>query len=279
MMNLIMIDLENYKNKKNLNNNTSLNEETELPFQKVSSPNENNIPIKEGVNAIFEQSPELANIGTQQQYSEYLDTIFKDSKVKDIVYHGSSNIFKEFDESLIGKNTSRNQKGIFFTPNKKIADYLYQGSFEEVFDENGFRSKQKINDGQIISALINLSNIKLNENYVKEKDSIDEYDYEGLLEYDAYIVKLKSEIHILGNKQDIERFNNWVREDVYSSDDRDDQGDGSEQDELGYIEEQNDDTKDFIDQNDLSLLSEEDIIINNKINDLLDNGDIIQYCQ
>lgn len=72
---------------------------------------------------------------------------------------------------------------------------------------------------------------------------------------------------------------NKIPEDVYTSDDRDDQGDGSEQDELGYIEEQNDDTKDFIDQNDLSLLSEEDIIINNKINDLLDNGDIIQYCQ
>ncbi len=46
--------------------------------------------IKEGVEDLFESNPKLSSIGTQEQYSQYLDTIFPNSKVKDIVYHGSS---------------------------------------------------------------------------------------------------------------------------------------------------------------------------------------------
>ena len=38
--------------------------------------------VKSGVSELFESNPELANIGNQQQYSQYLDTIFPDSKVK-----------------------------------------------------------------------------------------------------------------------------------------------------------------------------------------------------
>ena len=43
----------------------------------------------EGIDYVFSQSPELASIGSKAQYLQYLSTIFKTSKVKDIVYHGS----------------------------------------------------------------------------------------------------------------------------------------------------------------------------------------------
>ena len=43
--------------------------------------------IKPGVEELFESNPELASIGTAEQYSQYLDSVFPDSKVKDIVYH------------------------------------------------------------------------------------------------------------------------------------------------------------------------------------------------
>ena len=36
---------------------------------------------------LFEENKELSKIGSKQLYSNYLDTIFPDSKVKDIVYH------------------------------------------------------------------------------------------------------------------------------------------------------------------------------------------------
>jgi hypothetical protein len=47
--------------------------------------------IKEGVEELFESNPELGSIGTPQQYSQYLDSIFPDSKVKGLVYRGSEN--------------------------------------------------------------------------------------------------------------------------------------------------------------------------------------------
>jgi len=44
--------------------------------------------IKPGVEELFNENPELANIGTKEQYSQYLDTIFPNSQVKNIVYRG-----------------------------------------------------------------------------------------------------------------------------------------------------------------------------------------------
>ena len=34
--------------------------------------------IKEGVDFVFEQNPELSKIGSRQQYSQYLNTVFPD---------------------------------------------------------------------------------------------------------------------------------------------------------------------------------------------------------
>lgn len=42
------------------------------------------IEVKQGVDDIFKSNSELSKIGTQEQYSEYLDTIFPDSKIKEI---------------------------------------------------------------------------------------------------------------------------------------------------------------------------------------------------
>lgn len=52
--------------------------------------------VKSGVKELFNENPELANVGTQEQYSQYLDTIFPDSKVKDIVYHSTRRVYKSF---------------------------------------------------------------------------------------------------------------------------------------------------------------------------------------
>lgn len=59
----------------------------------------------EGIDYVFSQSPELASIGNKAQYLQYLSTIFKTSKVKDIVYHdgGRGKIKQEgFRKDLIG---------------------------------------------------------------------------------------------------------------------------------------------------------------------------------
>ena len=47
--------------------------------------------VKPGVQELFDSNPELVNVGTPQQYSQYLDSIFPNSKVKGLVYRGSEN--------------------------------------------------------------------------------------------------------------------------------------------------------------------------------------------
>jgi hypothetical protein len=59
-----------------------------LPENTQVETNQEQVEIKEGVDYVFEQNPELSSIGTQQEYSQYLDSIFPDSKVKEIVYRG-----------------------------------------------------------------------------------------------------------------------------------------------------------------------------------------------
>jgi hypothetical protein len=81
--------------------------------------------INPGVQELFESNPELDKIGTQEQYSRYLDTIFPDSKVKSIVYHGTDNKFEKFHKKYIGKTTKYPSmgylpKGFYFTKDLSI---------------------------------------------------------------------------------------------------------------------------------------------------------------
>ena len=73
---------------------------------------------------------ELSKITPQQKqqalqvYSQYLDTIFPDSKVKDIVYHGTSyGRFDKFSKDELGKNTEApsSLQGFFFSNSKATA--------------------------------------------------------------------------------------------------------------------------------------------------------------
>lgn len=75
-----------------------------------------NSQIKKGVDFVFEQNPQLAEIGTKEQYSEYLDIIFPESKTKDILYHGTKNEFDEFSKEFLGANTGSPSafNGFFF---------------------------------------------------------------------------------------------------------------------------------------------------------------------
>ena len=50
---------------------------------------------------MFEQNPKLSDIGNQQQYSNYLESVFPNSQVKQIVTHFSLNQFDKFDLILV----------------------------------------------------------------------------------------------------------------------------------------------------------------------------------
>jgi len=85
--------------------------------------------IKEGVPELFKENPELASIGTPEQYSQYLDTIFPDSKMKDIVYHGSFYTFDKFSKETKNRTqitSELGRKAFYFSNDKDTAkSYLY----------------------------------------------------------------------------------------------------------------------------------------------------------
>ena len=72
-------------------NGTTLMFKSDAELTEFIRNNQNNLEIKEGVDFVFDQNPKLSEIGTQQQYSEYLDTIFPNKKTM-ILYHGQPEI-------------------------------------------------------------------------------------------------------------------------------------------------------------------------------------------
>lgn len=151
--------------------------------------------IKEGVDFVFEQNPELAKIGNEQQYSQYLETIFPDSKVKDIVYHDTNVKFDKF----------QSKKGIYFNLKKEFgfSNALYKVS-AIINMENPIYSEMDKEHGGKNTKLLYPNNDSV-IGYVEDKNNIGEY-----------IVHTPEQIHILGSKQDIQGFKEFVKKSTES---------------------------------------------------------------
>ena len=161
--------------------------------------------IKSGIEDIFSKNQEISKIGSQQQYSKYLDTIFPGSKVKDIVYHGTLDKFENFNKEQLGKNTNHDRPMGFYFTRKNIAENLY-GSFADISSETGEKEMKK---GNLIHAIINTDN-KYEE--IKEKSDISGYgDY---VDYISHVVFNPEQIHILGSKEDITGFKKFVENNI-----------------------------------------------------------------
>ncbi len=173
------IKIETPEEKENLVN-LKRNEILEMFDDKNENNNEKKEKIKEGVDFVFEQSPELAQIGTKEQYCEYLDTIFPESKVKDIVYHGTINNFDEFNLDYFNSNSgSRDRKdpAFYFTSKKIVAkDFL--------FNKNG----------KILSLLLNIKNPEIIDG--KHKNLIGKRGMTTLIDIPNFINKGKDGIII-----------------------------------------------------------------------------------
>ena len=174
--------------------------------------------VKEGVDFVFEQNPELASIGTQEQYSQYLSTIFKTSKVKDIVYHGTDSKFDTFSDEFLGKkDPGYKGKGFYFWHGKKALEGARHVAFAYL--------NREITSKDIKAALINLKNPKeiVSGDYSNTGKILEGFDGAIEIPYSSekiksrkedtseVMVKSASQIHILGSRQDIEGFKNFVK--------------------------------------------------------------------
>jgi hypothetical protein len=167
---------------------------------------------QEGLDFIFEQNPELANIGTQEQYSMYIDRIFPNSKVEQIVYHGTGSATKL--ESL----TPRDGR-VYFSDDLTASRYADWDATNRLLN-----APEEEANPQLVAAVINLENPVVLDgvNYTETETNrggdgiigLNIKDPLGGLET-QYVVRDTSQIYVLGSKQDIEGFKTFM-EKVYS---------------------------------------------------------------
>lgn len=184
-----------------------------LIYGKVPSANNYEIVadrslVKPGVAEVFNGSKELSDIGNLDQYNAYINTIFPDSKVKDIMYHGAMEHLLPADGKFKGYVT-------YFTTAK---------SYAETF---GFPINRKV-----ISAVVNVQKPYNSPSELadvpEEIHNTDEYtnpriikaqggNYDAVTGIDAgqkegstVAVFEPEQIVILGSKQDQEGFKKYV---------------------------------------------------------------------
>ena len=167
--------------------------------------------VKPGVQELFDSNSELAQIGTPEQYSQYLDSIFPDSKVKDIVYHVGYNNIEKF---------IKRENGIYFTDNLDYAknliiekiksDSLYAGV--EITTEEAEKQLKKY------IVILNSKNIlkipKVNSQIIKDLNKENFDTIKGVEDksqnIESYVVFEPEQIHILSSKKDFEMFRNFI---------------------------------------------------------------------
>jgi len=171
--------------------------------------------VKEGVSELFESNSELNNIGTPEQYSAYLDSIFPDSKVKDIVYHvnKTGNITPidnkafystDFGSWLIELEEMKGKRNpiILNIINPTIVDEQYEFSDKaKKFRESGLGDKFVTPD----------------EVKKENTDSVIGRDSGQGGNEKTYITYKPEQVHALGSKQDIAGFKKFVSDELSTS--------------------------------------------------------------
>ena len=160
-----------------------------------------------------------------QQYSQYLNTIFPDSKVKDIVYHGSIYDNKKFKDST-------RVTGHYFSTTPKEALQHAQRQLPNPDDAVLYNILLNIKNPKVITKPIDYEDLDTEAKIYKD-DTVFGTDYDSLIaekveEYNTtyktpestwlekqIVVFEPEQIHILGSKQDIEGFRKFLQFPMY----------------------------------------------------------------
>lgn len=161
-------------------------------FEEVSRRNRS--LIKEDVNYddvvadLFKIEPELASIGSREQYIEYLKGVFPNSKFKDVVYRGSSLKYDMPNDPTIG---------IYLTIDKRYAKQYGDNVTLAIIDTS---SPLYVSDSP------NYYWKKIND----VKDRLSSYDAVVYNKGEEIVISSKR-VHMLGSKQDIDGFKKYVK--------------------------------------------------------------------
>ncbi len=199
----------------------------EAEHQNVTHTSER-ILTREGVDYVFGQNPELASIGTKEQYAQYLESFFPHSKFKGIVYHGSSASFKDegFKPMKPNFNTLNSIEGVFnFSSDRRFTQQYGSHTYAVILD---IRTPiEEETSGECIDDMDKpLSEALYKTGRLPENEFSPSYD-EALKNADAVINSIsgnnwsippqkivsvfnQKQIHILGSSFDIQKFREFV---------------------------------------------------------------------
>ena len=164
---------------------------------------------KNKIEYVFEQNPELSNIGNEEEYLQYLTTIFPNSKIKDIMFHTSPNIFSKFKDP-----SSSGLSHIWFSE-EPLSDQFGSNVYCVVLDIKNPLDERNPSYGEEIRRYEN----PLNPNWVNNFGTTGElpkFKYDGTIRSSrvdggkSVTVRNPNQIHILGSKQDVIRFKDFV---------------------------------------------------------------------
>ena len=167
----------------------------------------NNNHNQDSIKQVFKDTPELSAIGTVEQYTKYLETIFPNSKVKDILYHSSPNKFEKFRESMFGT---------YFSYQPMVGTYG-DNIYSVIVNVKNPLNKPKPTDNVEIKKTYDKESRNYNNPTFFSPEGIGTYKYDASIERssvtnDGTQIKIRTpeQIHILGSKQDIEGFKKYV---------------------------------------------------------------------
>lgn len=212
-----------------------------FPKSPITTENEaEKIPVKEGVDFVFEQHPELTSIGTKEQYAQYIETIFPDSKFKEVVYHNSEAEFKDegFKPMKPNFDTLNSIEDVYnFSSNRKFTQRYGSNTYAVVLDihnpiedtssgeyaddmdrplsEALFKIGKQIEANPLAPKYDeNLKNTDAVINRISGEDYMEKHPRTGKewgIPPQAIVsVFHENQIHILGSSSDVQRFREFV---------------------------------------------------------------------
>jgi len=161
--------------------------------------------LTNGIDFVFEKHPELATIGTKQAYSQYLETVFPQSKIKSIVYHSSPSKFSKFKDPA-----SSGLSHIWFSE-KPLDGQFGENIYPVLVDLQNPLTEGHPNYRKELESF----EVPLNPDWVNNHHKTGElprFKYDGTIRASrvdsgrSFTVRKPEQIHILGSAADIEGF-------------------------------------------------------------------------
>ena len=167
------------------------------------------------VEEVFQSNPKLSEIGTIEQYLAYINSIFPNSKIKDVLYRGLNPLFET--TTLFKEGSNEKGDGIYFTTNKEFAlRYGNELTTAIVNIENPKTTEydsSKLYDRDEATRMEAIDSYQKNVGFQKKEDNsgfdgIEGRDTKGT--NDEIAVFDKSQIHLLGTEEDVQGFKDFV---------------------------------------------------------------------